>query len=158
MKYLSLIIAFILLNCSSPDIEIVDHFENVYGISSDSLNIEQYSINNGQNLSDILFKHGIDYLTIDQISIKSQNIYDVRKMRAGNPYFLLSSADSTRNPKYLLYERNPIDFVVFSLTDSFNIYLQSKPITIDTVQTSGVIDGSMVHPVGTPVGLSIQPL
>jgi len=131
------------LNCSSPDIELVDHFENVYGISSDSLNIEQYSINDGQNLSDILFKHGIDYLTIDQISIKSKNIYDVRKMRAGNPYFLLSSTDSTRIPKYLVYERNPIDFVVFNLTDSFNIYLQSKPITIDTVQTSGIIDGSL---------------
>ena len=105
--------------------------------------MEKYHINNGQNLSDILYEHGIDYRTIDQIAVKSKDIYDVRKMRAGNPYIMLSSADSLQIPKYLIYERNPIDFVVFGLTDTFNIYLQSKPITVDTVQTTGVIDGSL---------------
>ena len=143
MKYISTIILIFLIGCSSPSIEVVDHFENIYGISSDSLDVEKYSINNGQNLSDILFEQGIDYQTIDQIALKSQDIYDVRKMRAGNPYFLLSSADSLHIPRYLVYERNPIDFVVFSLTDTFNIYLQSKSITVDTVQTTGVINGSL---------------
>jgi murein DD-endopeptidase MepM/ murein hydrolase activator NlpD len=143
LKYISTIIALFLINCSDSNIEKVDHFENIYGISSDSMDIKKYSINTGQNLSDILSENGIEYVTIDQIALKSQNIYDVRKMRAGNPYFLLSSADSLSVPKYLVYERNPIDFVVFSLTDSLNISLGSKPITIDTVQTSGVIDGSL---------------
>ena len=55
----------------------------------------------------------------------------------------MSSIDSLHIPKYLVYERNPIDFVVFDLTDSFNVYLQSKLLTIDTVKTSGVIDGSL---------------
>ena len=64
-------------------------------------------------------------------------------MRAGNPYFILSSKILFAYPKYLVYERNPIEFVVFSLTDSLNIYLQSKPITVDTVQTTGIIDGSL---------------
>ncbi len=143
MKYLSIIFLIILLSCSSPNIEVVDHFENIYGISSDSLDVEKKTINNGQNLSDILFEHGIDYQTIDQIAVKAQDIYDVRKMRAGNPYFILSNADSIHVPKYLIYERNPIDFVVFGLTDSFNVYLRSKPITVDTVQTTGVINGSL---------------
>ncbi len=143
MKYLSTLIALFLFSCTSSNIEEVDHFKNVYGLSTDSLNVENYSIKNNQNLSDILFEHGIDYPTIDQISIKSRDIYDVRKMRAGNPYFILSSADTLHNPKYLVYERNPIDFVVFSLTDSFNIYLQSKLITVDTVQATGVINGSL---------------
>ncbi|MFC1786281.1 peptidoglycan DD-metalloendopeptidase family protein [Candidatus Neomarinimicrobiota bacterium] len=143
MRYILPIFVFILLKCSGPNVEIVDHFENIYGISSDSLNVEKYSIDNGQNLSDILSEHGMDYPTIDQISLKSQDIYDVRKMRAGNPYFMLSSADSLRTLKYLVYERNPIEFVVFSLTDSLNIYLQSKTITVDTAQTTGIIDGSL---------------
>jgi murein DD-endopeptidase MepM/ murein hydrolase activator NlpD len=143
LKYLSIIVVLIIISCSSPKIEIVDHFENIYGISSDSLVVEKYLIDNGQNLSDILFEHGIDYPTIDQIALNSRDIYDVRKMRAGNPYFMLSSADSLHIPKYLVYERNPIDFVVFSLTDSFNIYLQSKPLSVDTVQTTGIIDGSL---------------
>ncbi len=143
MKYISTIIVIFLLSCSSPNIEIIDHFKNIYGLSTDTLNVEKYFINTGQNLSDILFKHGIDYPTIDQIVIKSKDIYDVRKMRAGNPYFILSSDDSLHNPKYLVYERNPIEFVIFTLTDSFNIYHQSKQMTVDTVQTNGVIDGSL---------------
>ncbi len=143
MKYISVIITLILLSCSNQKLEEVDHFESIYGISIDTLNVEKYSINNGQNLSDILFEHGIDYLTIDKIALKSQGVYDVRKMRAGNPYFLLSSTDSLNNPQYLIYERNPIDFVVFTLTDSFNIYHQSKLLTVDTVQTTGVINGSL---------------
>lgn len=146
MKYISTIIALFLLSCSSSEIqkeEPIDHFENIYGISTDTLKVEKYSINTGQNLSDILVEHGIDYSTIDQIALNSREIYDVRKMRAGNPYFILFSADSLHNPKYLVYERNTIEFVVFSLTDTFNIYLQSKPITIDTVQTTGIINGSL---------------
>lgn len=143
MKYISIIIALFLLSCSSSNIEEVDHFENIYGISTDTLSVEKNIIKVGQNLSDILLENGIDYPIIDQISLKSRDIYDVRKMRAGNPYFMLLSADSLHTPKYLIYERNPIEFVVFSLTDSFNIYHQSKPITIDTVKTSGVIDGSL---------------
>ncbi len=143
MKYLSIVILLFLLSCSSSKIEKNDHFENIYGISTDTLNIEKKYINDGQNLSDILFEHGIDYQTIDQISLISRNIYDVRKMRAGNPYFILSMDDSLQNPKYLVYERNPIEFVVFSLTDSFNVYLQSKHTTVDTVHTTGVINGSL---------------
>ncbi|MCJ7802052.1 MAG: hypothetical protein MUP82_06805, partial [Candidatus Marinimicrobia bacterium] len=105
MKYILSLFVFILINCSSPNVEIVDHFENIYGISSDSLEVEKYSINDGRNLSNILFEHGIDYQTIDKISLKSRDIYDVRKMRAGNPYFVLSSADTLHIPKYLVYER-----------------------------------------------------
>lgn len=143
MKYISIIIALFLLSCSSSNIEEVDHFKNIYGISTDTLSVEKNIIKVGQNLSDILLENGIDYPIIDQISLKSRDIYDVRKMRAGNPYFILSGKDTLNEPKYLVYERNPIEFVVFSLTDSFNIYHQSKPITIDTVKTSGVIDGSL---------------
>jgi murein DD-endopeptidase MepM/ murein hydrolase activator NlpD len=143
LKYISTIIVIYLFSCSSPNIEIIDHFKNIYGLSTDTLNVEKYFINAGQNLSDILVECGIDYPTIDQIALNSRDIYDVRKMRAGNPYFILSSDDSLHNPKFLVYERNPIEFVVFTLTDSFNIYHQSKPITVDTVQTTGVIDGSL---------------
>lgn len=133
-----------LFNCSNnTEVEKVDHFKNVYGLSTDILEVAKYFINNGQNLSDILADNGIDYPTIDSITQKSVDIYDVRKIRAGNPYFILSTMDSLYTPKYLVYERNPIDFVVFELADSFNIYLQSKPITIDTVKTSGIIDGSL---------------
>ncbi len=143
MKYITILLSLFILACSDNAVENIDNFKNIYGLSSDTLNVEKKFIKDGQNLSDILFDHGIDSFTIDQISSKSRAVYDVRKMRAGNPYFILSSMDSLSSPKFLVYERNPIEFVVFSLTDSLNIYHQSKPLTIDTVQTKGVIDGSL---------------
>jgi len=140
-KYYLLLL--IIIGCSTEPVEKVDHFKNIYGLSTDTLNVSKYEINSGQNLSDILDIHGIDYQIIDQIVLSSRNVYDVRKMRAGNSYYILSEQDSLADPKYLVYERNPIDFVVFSLQDSFYTYLDSKLLTADTVTTYGEIDGSL---------------
>ena len=121
----------------------IDHFYNIYGLSSQNYNINKFEIENNQNLSDILTLHGIDYLTIDKIASNSKDVYDVRKMRAGNPYFILSTKDTLSIPQKMLYERNPIEFVVFNLTDSLNVYHGSKPLTRDTVETVGKIDESL---------------
>ncbi|MBU0529994.1 M23 family metallopeptidase [bacterium] len=143
MKYITILLTLILLGCSNSNDETIDNFKNIYGLSTDTLLIKKKFIKDGQNLSNILSEHGIDSSIIDQISFKSRDVYDVRKMRAGNPYFILFSKDSLRSPKFLVYERNLIEFVVFSLTDTFEIYHQTKPITVDTVQSKGVIDGSL---------------
>ena len=147
MKLYFSILFFILffIGCSSNNIDSksIDHFENIYGISSSNYNIRQYEIEDGQNLSDILVEQGIDYLTVDRIAQNSRNVYDARKMRSGNPYFILSSDDTLNIPEIMIYERNPIDFVVFNLSDSLNVYLESKTLTIDTTETSGIIDESL---------------
>ena len=143
MKYITLLFALVLISCSNPNDETIDNFKNIYGLSTDTLLVNKKYIKDGQNLSNILAENGIDSFIIDQIAVKSRDIYDVRKMRSGNPYFILSSKDSLRTPKFLVYERNPIEFVVFSLTDTLDIYHQTKPITVDTVSTSGVIDVSL---------------
>ena len=143
MKYTNLIILTLLFSCSEQIVTEVDHFENIYGISSKNLKVDRFQVNNNQNLSDILSEKGIDYLTIDQIASISKDVYDVRKMRSGNSYFILSSQDTNAVPQLMVYERNPIDFVVFNLIDSIYVSHGSKPITIDTVETVGKIDGSL---------------
>ncbi len=143
LRKLYIPLLFFIFGCSTDQVDVVDHFKNIYGLSTDTLNVEEFSIRNGQNLSDMLVEQGIDYPVIDQIVSSSSSIYDVRKMRAGNTYYVLSTKDSLEEPKYLVYERNPIDFVVFGLTDSFEVYLQSKSLITDTIQTSGIIDGSL---------------
>jgi len=100
-KYYLLLL--IIIGCSTEPVEKVDHFKNIYGLSTDTLNVSKYEINSGQNLSDILDIHGIDYQIIDQIVLSSRNVYDVRKMRAGNSYYILSEQDSLADPKYLVY-------------------------------------------------------
>ena len=132
-----------LYSCSVQDTPQIDHFNNIYGLSSQNYNINKFNIENNENLSDILTLHGIDYLTIDKIASNSKDVYDVRKMRAGNPYFILSTKDTLPIPQKMLYERNPIEFVVFNLTDSLNVYHGSKTLTRDTIETVGKIDESL---------------
>jgi len=143
MKYAKLITLTLFFSCSEQIVTEVDHFENIYGVSSKNLNVDRFQVNDNQNLSDILSEKGIDYLTIDQIASISKDVYDVRKMRAGNSYFILSAQDTNEVPQLMIYERNPIDFVVFNLIDSLFVYRGSKPISIDTVETAGKIDGSL---------------
>lgn len=138
-----ILLLLLLIGCSTEQVEKVDHYKNIYGISTDTLNVSRHEVNDGQNLSDILNINGIAYSTVDQIVLSSSDVYDVRKMRSGNSYYVLTTTDSFATPKYLVYERNPIDFVVFSLSDSFFVYLDSKKLTVDTVLTSGEINGSL---------------
>jgi len=143
MKNINLLLLILLFSCSEQIITEVDHFENIYGVSSKNLNINKFEVNDNQNLSDILSEKGIDYSTIDQIASISQEVYDVRKMRSGNSYFILSTQDTNAVPQLMIYERNPIDFVVFNLIDSLYVNHGSKSITKDTVETVGKIDGSL---------------
>ncbi len=143
IRYINTILFFLILGCAERILPPVDHFKNIYGLSTDTLNIKKHEIKDGENLSDILVQNSIDLTTIDKIAQRAINFYDVRKMRSGNTYFILSVKDTLGTPKFMVYERNPVDFVVFELVDSLNIYLNSKPISVDTVSTTGTIDESL---------------
>ncbi len=115
----------------------------LYGIQIDSFEVKKDKVKRHQNLSEILNPRNVDYKTIDQLARKSKKIFDVRKIKTGNSYTLLCEKDSNASAKFMIYEKNPIEYVVFDLRDSLNIYQASKPV--DTIRQSltGVIYNSL---------------
>ena len=114
-----------------------------FGLPADSFLIEPGIVKRNQNLSDILLPEGISYQTIDEIARKSKPVFDVRRMKQGNNYYFFCTRDSNRLAQYFVYEVDPIEYVVYELNDSLNIYKGEKTIVRKTKTASGVINSSL---------------
>lgn len=114
-----------------------------FGIPSDSLVIENYQVMKNENLSDILLRNNISYDQVYQLVEKSKGIFSVKKINRGNNYHLLKSKDSLGSLKYMVYEKSRVEYVVFSLKDSINVWAGKKQVEriLDTI--SGTVTSSL---------------
>ncbi len=113
-----------------------------YGLPVDSFRLLAGAVQRNEFLADILLPHGVDYAAIDRIA-RDRDIFDVRRMRAGQPYALMLGADSSA--RHFVYEENKVDYVVWTFAggDSVQVERGSKPVEIVQRQVAGVIEGSM---------------
>ena len=109
----------------------------MYGIPTDSFELVAGHIKRNGFLSQILLKHGISMQEIDQAIRNSKNVFDVRKIRSGNDYFLYCDRDSSARARYLVYEHDPTVFYVFSFNDSLNITPFRKEIKSEIKYSTG---------------------
>ncbi len=114
-----------------------------FGLPIDSFHVENDKIKRNQNLSDILSKKGVSYQTIDALARKSKPIFDVRKMKQGNNCYFFCTPDSNQTLQYFVYEVDAIDYVVYHLNDSLDIYQGKKPIEYELKTASGIISSSL---------------
>lgn len=115
----------------------------LFNIPIDSFTVVPGQIRSGQNLSDILVKQGISMTKVDEISKKSVLTFDVRKMKVNNPYYFFMNKKDVSKVEYFIYEINPVDYVVYDLSDSLRIYKEKKPIITQIKTASGVITSSL---------------
>lgn len=103
-----------------------------YGIVVDSMAIYKSTIKPGQVLSKLLGEYGVNATVIDQLAKKSDTVFNLRKIRAGNRYTILCKNDSSQTLQYLIYEIDPVSFVVFDFRDSLRVYSGDKEVTTVT--------------------------
>ena len=60
------------------------------------------TIKNGESFGAILDRHHVFYPKINKIAVSIKEIFDVRRVRAGKPYTILASKDSTEKALILL--------------------------------------------------------
>lgn len=114
-----------------------------YGIDCESLDVSKAVLRPNQNLAKILLRHNVPYSIINKLASKSKNVFDVRKMRAGNPYCLISDAAAKENIRYLVYEKNPVDYVVFKLENPVDVYSGGKEVETRAGAAAGIIESSL---------------
>jgi murein DD-endopeptidase MepM/ murein hydrolase activator NlpD len=113
-----------------------------YGIDAQKLQVIQANFEQGQYLTDVLQDHEVEVSLIDQVARKSEEVFDVRRMRAGKTYTILKDRENQR-VNYFIYEINDAEFVVFDLRDSVDIYMDMHELSMRTRTISGVIKSSM---------------
>lgn len=114
-----------------------------FGIPADSFNLISGRIKRNGVLSHILMEHGITMPEINELVKNSSDIFDVKKLRSGNNFFLLCDNDSVGKARYMIYEHEPAISYIFSFNDSINITPFRKEIKKVIKYSSGTIETSL---------------
>lgn len=154
-SYFTLMPLFIVLGCSqnheenfsfseieSQSIE-VDEVSERYGIPEASFKIYDGVIKKNQFLADILLGYGVPYGSIAALENVAKDVYDVRKLRQGDPYAMFCTKDSTEAACYFVVETSPETYVVYQLNDSISAYIGKKPVITKIREVGGIINSSL---------------
>jgi len=123
------------------DLPTEQHIE--YGINCDSMRVERGVVRKNQSLSEILSFYDIGSEIIHQIASLSRPIFDVRKMKVGNPYTILFSKDTVPEMLYFIYEEDAVTYITYGLEDEITVKKGEKPLVREVKTTSGIIQTSL---------------
>jgi len=123
--------------------EIVHEPNMAYGINIDTLLVISSKVKRNEFLSDILLRHSVNYVDIDHIARNTKDVFDVRKIVAGNNYSVICSNDSLQKALYFAYELSPSKYVLYSFIDSIIVKRGEKEIVTVVDTTSGIIKSSL---------------
>lgn len=95
--------------------------------STDTLECITGKIKNGQFFSNLLSNLGLSAKQSYDIAQASSPVFDVRSIRVGNTYRAYFSGQD-RTPEYLIYDKDRITSVVFTLRPPYEAWTCSKPV------------------------------
>lgn len=101
----------------------------IYGIQADLYDVLDGEVDSGESFSTLLDNLGVGQQDVGEMVELSKDVFDVRKLRAGNDYhaFFEKSGDSTRLA-YLVYEKDNVNAVIYHFSDSLYVKLFSKEV------------------------------
>lgn len=128
-----------LLSCSGPSApdgepaekDIVTEFHPGEGLPpTDTLECVESKVKNGQFFSTVLAKAGLDSRASYEISQACADVFDVRNLRVGNSYRVYYTP-SDHEPQYLIYDKDKVSGVVFTLQKPYLAWNVSKELTVE---------------------------
>jgi len=127
----------------APVDSVIREPETLFGISIESMTVIEDKVRRNQNISEILSNYNVSSRTIFDLANKSKEVFDVRKIAANRKYTLICESDSLRTARALVYEHNPIEYVIFNLKDS--VYVEKKARDVKMVErtAAGIIESSL---------------
>ena len=133
---------------SLDEVEVTDSAEveeitYKYGIPVDRYNVKYGIVKPNQNLSFILSDHGLSSQNIHDLNLKTEGVFDVRKIRSGRAYAMFTSKDSLATPKFFVYEEDPKSYVVFDLRGEYKVTRGQNPVEWRTKEAKGKINSSL---------------
>lgn len=115
----------------------------LYGLPMDSFILEHKKVKRNEFLGSILSGYGVDYALIDKLSRNYKDVFDVRRLKRGNPYTAFLTKDSIPKLRYFVYEKSISEYVVYDLCDTAFIYAGQKDIKTVKKTGKGIIESSL---------------
>ena len=143
-------ILLILASCSNTPDENKKEIKQVkekivkqFGYTLNNFHVVRDTVKRGDSFGTILEKNNLFYPQIFNIVQKVKQVYDIRKINLGKPYTILFSKDSLKTPKLFIYQPNPIEYVLVSLTDSLWAEKKAKAVKLVEFEAAGTIESSL---------------
>jgi len=124
-----------------------------YGFALDTFQVTEETIRSNEFLADILLDHKVDYLKIDELARNTKEVFDVRNLRAGKTYTILSR-DTSQAADYFIYEPSVYRYVIYDLQKA-TASIVERPVETQIRTASGVIESSLWNTM-TDNGLSYE--
>jgi murein DD-endopeptidase MepM/ murein hydrolase activator NlpD len=115
----------------------------LYGMVVDDYLLIEDKIKRNQLLGDILTEYNVPATLINQLSSISKQIFDVRKIAPDKKYTLICNQDSLKSLKALVYEPNPIEYIVLKFGDSLSVDLCKREVVTVEKSISGIIRSNL---------------
>jgi murein DD-endopeptidase MepM/ murein hydrolase activator NlpD len=116
---------------------------NQFGFADDSLIVQQANVKPDQTLSGIFAQYNLREDVMTKLLSISAGRFDYHKIIAGNSYHAFMKKDSINTLSYLVYEEDPINYVVFDFEDSLKIYTGKKPVETKRKKIAATINHSL---------------
>lgn len=115
-----------------------------YGICIDSMFVNKFAIQPGDNPASIFSSLGFSAAMGDSISRAAANVLDPKKLRVGMHYATLTSMDSLQTIYYIAFAKSLTDFAIIDLTsDSIRAFSYQKDIFLKRKYIEGTIKSSL---------------
>ena len=115
-----------------------------FGYNLDKYEVIKDTIRQDETLGIILDRHHVAYPTIYNIVTQIKDSFDVRKIKVGKPYTILSKKDSTQQAQVFIYQPNAVEYAIIDFKDSIVTAKNNKKPTNTRVETaSGIITSSL---------------
>lgn len=127
-----------------PLAEIMEkNIEYIYEIPADSFKVLKGVIGRNQMLGNILSSYGVTNRQIFDISKLPREVFNERKIKAGNKYALFLKKDSIENVVFFVYEKDMVNYAVIHFEDSIHVEQKAKTVIVETKEVSGEINSSL---------------
>lgn len=153
MRYYSFIVALLFLvvgfaSCNKEGDEQVSDApvkEKVikYGLPIEDFIVVCDTLRQNETLTDMLMRLGFSVSDVYKMTQCPDSVFNARKLRPGEVCSLLCDRDSLVTPRYLVYEENIRDYVVFDLMNNFSATRKCNPSEWIEGEVAGVVNSSL---------------
>ncbi len=114
-----------------------------FGFNLEEFDVQHDTIRRGESFGELMIQNKVDYPKIALVAEKYRDIFDARRIRAGRPYLLLKSRDTTQAAQVFVYQNDAINYTVVDFRDSVMVYKGRQQVREVLREASGVIESSL---------------
>ena len=129
-----------------PEPESVGDSLTDIGFAPDSLISVEGKIGRGDYFSSVMVRLGMTAENAYGLSLACDSVFDVRTLRIGQVYRAFYSPDSTgqkKNLEYVIYDKDPVNSMVFKCRPPFRVYEISRPVVTERLYADVTISTSL---------------